>query len=42
MERNIKLNEEGAVDDKLYRGQSGYKNFIKKDAAQVGANKHTG
>ena len=42
LERNIKLNEEGTVDDKLYRGQSGYKNFIKKDASQVGANKHTG
>lgn len=42
LEKNIKLNEEGVVGDKVYRGQAGYKNFIKKDAAQVGSNKHTG
>lgn len=42
LERNIKINEEGSVNDKLYRGQAGYKNFIKKDATQIGANKHTG
>lgn len=42
LERNIKLNQEGTVDDKMYHGQAGYKNFIQKDPSQVGANKHTG
>eukprot|EP01041_Mallomonas_annulata_P001106 gene1106-2152_t len=44
LERNIKLNEEGILDDdpNVYRGQAGYKNFIKKDIAQVGSNKYTG
>ena len=44
LERNLKLNEEGVVDKEpnVYHGQGGYKNYIKKDAAQIGANKYTG
>jgi len=42
LEKNIALNKDGTVNDKLYHGQAGYKNFIQKDAAQVGGNKHTG
>jgi RING finger protein 113A len=44
LERNIMLNESGALDGEqsIYRGQAGYKNFIQKDAAQIGANKYTG
>ena len=44
LERNIKLQEEGIDDDDkgLYKGQAGYTNFIKKDAAQIGGNKQTG
>ena len=42
-ERNIDLNESGVVDDAtVYRGQAGYKNYIKKDKAQIAANKFTG
>ncbi|CAN0092397.1 unnamed protein product [Ectocarpus sp. 6 AP-2014] len=44
LEKNIRLNEEGATTDKdgLYHGMAGYKNHIKKDEAQIGGNKHTG
>lgn len=44
LEKNIKMNEETAEQDisGAYRGQAGYKNFIKKDMAQVGSNKYTG
>lgn len=44
LERNIALNTKGGVDNEatLYRGQAGYKNFVEKDMAQVGAAKHTG
>jgi hypothetical protein len=44
LERNIKLNSDGALngEEKIYRGQSGYKNYIAKDMAQVGSNKYTG
>jgi hypothetical protein len=44
LERNIKLNSEGVLDgdEKIYRGQAGYKNFITKDMSQVGSNKYTG
>eukprot|EP00752_Nemacystus_decipiens_P012961 g11470.t1 len=44
LEKNIRLNDEGATTDKdgLYHGQAGYKNHIKKNEAQIGANKHTG
>lgn len=42
-ERNIELNESGVTDDaSLYRGQAGYKNYIKKDKQQLAANKFTG
>lgn len=44
LERNIQLNETGILDREpnIYRGQTAYKNFVKKDAAQIGANKFTG
>lgn len=44
LERNIKMNEDFADQDisGAYKGQAGYKNFIKKDIAQVGSNKYTG
>ena len=44
LERNIKLNMDGVPDDEpnVYRGQAGYRNFVKKDMSQVGANKFTG
>lgn len=44
LERNIKLNAEGVVDSEqnIYRGQAGYKNFVKKDMENVSANKMTG
>ena len=43
LKRNIALNESGEADDgKTYRGQSGYKSYIKKDMSRIGANKHTG
>ena len=44
LERNILLNANGVLDNEpnVYRGQAGYKNFITKDLAQVGSNKHTG
>lgn len=44
-ERNLKLQGENAVDadgTRLYRGQAGYKNVIRKDEAQIGNNKNTG
>ena len=42
-ERNIELNESGVVDDtKVYRGEAGYKNYIKKTKEQLAANKFTG
>lgn len=42
-ERNIELNESGAVEDtSVYRGAAGYKNYIKKDKEQLAANKFTG
>jgi hypothetical protein len=44
LERNIKLNAEGVLDgqEKIYRGQGGYKNYITKDIASLGSNKYTG
>lgn len=43
MEKNLALNKTNEVEDsKVYRGQAGYKNYVKKDDAQVGANKYTG
>lgn len=44
LERNILLNETGVLDEEpnVYRGQAAYKNYIKKDISQVGANKFTG
>jgi len=44
-ERNLALQEEEGVNEdgsKIYRGQAGYKNHLKKDAASVGNNKNTG
>ncbi|CAM9890452.1 unnamed protein product [Ascophyllum nodosum] len=44
LEKNVRLNEEGKTTDQdgLYRGMAGYKNHVKKNQAQIGANKHTG
>ena len=44
LERNIMLNETGVLDEEpnVYRGQAAYKNYVKKDMAQVGSNKFTG
>ena len=42
LERNVKLNEDGTVNDNLYHGQNAYKSFVKKDPSQIGANKYTG
>ncbi|GLD94572.1 hypothetical protein PINS_up003183 [Pythium insidiosum] len=44
-ERNLKVNEDGTADaesGKVYRGQAAYKNYIKKNEAQIGMNKYTG
>ncbi|KAJ0403861.1 hypothetical protein P43SY_004834 [Pythium insidiosum] len=45
LERNLKVNEDGTADaesGKVYRGQAAYKNYIKKNEAQIGMNKYTG
>jgi hypothetical protein len=44
LERNIKLQEEGEIDNdpNVYRGQTAYRSFVKKDASQIGMNKYTG
>ena len=44
LERSIRLQEDGSLESEetVYRGQSGYKQFIKKDMAQVGNNKMSG
>jgi RING finger protein 113A len=44
LERNIKLQESGEVDTdpNVYRGLNAYKQYVKKDMAQVGNNKMTG
>jgi hypothetical protein len=46
LERSIKLNETAEITNEagetLYRGQAGYKSFVKKDMAQVSANKISG
>jgi RING finger protein 113A len=43
LERNLKANEDGTADDRgTYHGQAGYKNYIKKDEAQVAGNKYSG
>jgi len=44
LERSIALNNDGTLDSEpnVYRGQAAYKSFVRKDMAQVGANKVTG
>jgi len=43
LERQIKLSsEDGGGAGGEYRGQAGYKSFVKKDLAAVGSNKHSG
>jgi len=43
LKRNIELNESGEAEDgNKYRGQAGYKSYIKKDMSRIGSNKHTG
>lgn len=41
--RNIEVNRTGEADDtSKYRGQTGYKNYVKKDMSAIGMNKHKG
>ena len=40
LERNLELQK--TEGDGTYRGQAGYKSYVKKDEAQIGANKYTG
>lgn len=40
LERNLEL--QGTEGDGTYRGAAGYKSYVKKDEAQIGANKYTG